>query len=115
MIRQALNFNAVDFGTSVTIGKIYRAALAVQGVEWCELMWLDTTEPTTIQDQAMAAGNEPAGQQVMDLLTDDLLIPRIEPTVTDPPEAEASFPDLSEDERTHDGLWVWAIGGVPGT
>ena len=47
VIRQALHFNAVDFGTSVTIGKVYRAALAVQGVEWCELMWLDTTEPTT--------------------------------------------------------------------
>ena len=115
VIRQALHFNAVDFGTSVTIGKVYRAALAVQGVDWCELMWLDTTEPSTTQDQTMAAGIQPVGQKVVDLLTDDLLIPRIEPTVTDPPETEASFPDLSEAERTHDGLWIWAIGGVPGT
>ena len=115
VIRQALNFNAVDFGTSVTIGKVYRAALAVQGVEWCELMWLDTSEPTLSQDKAMHIGTEPAGQQVNDLLTNELLIPRIEPTFIDPPAAEADFPTLSEPERTHDGLWVWAVGGVPGT
>ena len=115
VIRQALHFNAVDFGTSVTIGKVYRAALAVQGVEWCELMWLDTTEPTPSQDKQMAVGTEPAGQQVNDLLTNDLLIPRIEPTVSDPPAPEPDFPGLTESERTHDGLWVWAVGGVPGT
>ena len=115
VIRQALHFNAVDFGTTVTIGKIYRAALAVQGVEWCELMWLDITPPNATQDKAMAVGIEPAGQQVNDLLTNELLIPRIEPTVTDPPAPEADFPGLSEAERTHDGLWIWAVGGVPGT
>jgi hypothetical protein len=31
------------------------------------------------------------------------------------PEAETDFPYLEEDERMHDGLWTWAIGGVPGT
>jgi len=31
------------------------------------------------------------------------------------PELETDFPGLSEEERSHDGLWVWAIGGVPST
>ena len=45
VIRQTLSFNAVDFGWRVAIGKVYRAALAVQGVEWVEVMWLSTDEP----------------------------------------------------------------------
>jgi hypothetical protein len=38
-------------------------------------------------------------------------------TLVDPhaPELETDFPGLDEVERTHDGLWVWADGGVPGT
>ena len=43
-VRQVLAFDSVDFGTRVSIGQIYRSALAVQGVEWCELAWLSTTE-----------------------------------------------------------------------
>ena len=39
-----------------------------------------------------------------------LLIPRIEPTEVT--ELETDFPDLSEDERIHDGLWVRAVGGL---
>ena len=44
------SFDNVDFGTRVTIGQIYRAALAVQGVEWAELTWLNTTEPVDDTD-----------------------------------------------------------------
>jgi hypothetical protein len=194
-----LRFNAVDFGTAVTIGKIYRAALAVQGVDYAELMWLDIGPgPTVAQDQAMApitttADPTPNPTHVKDIHTDPLLIPRIKPpmniksatvtnkaltsnvatlsyaanpgfsvgniidvsgvdavfngrftvTVVTPtslsyaktnanvasivsggtvtqvdqhaPELETDFPGLDEVERTHDGLWVWADGGVPGT
>jgi hypothetical protein len=31
------------------------------------------------------------------------------------PESETDYPDLDEDERTHDGLWVVADGGLLGT
>jgi hypothetical protein len=43
-VRQILSFDNVDFGVRVSIGQVYRAALAVQGVEWAELAWLSTTE-----------------------------------------------------------------------
>jgi hypothetical protein len=43
-VRQVLAFDSVDFGTRVTMGQVYRAALAVQGVEWAEVAWLSTTE-----------------------------------------------------------------------
>ena len=45
LTRQALSFNAVDFGTRISIGKIYRIALAVQGVDWAEVEWLNTSAP----------------------------------------------------------------------
>ena len=45
VIRQILAFDRVDFGWRVTIGRIYRAALAIQGVEWAEVRWLSTDEP----------------------------------------------------------------------
>jgi hypothetical protein len=205
VIRQLLSFNAVDFGTAITIGKIYRAALAVQGVEYAELMWLNTVEPTLAQDKVMAPittnlDPTPNSANIKDVHTDPLLIPRIDPplkiktanvtnkvlgtpvantatltytnadaltptfkigdlvdiagvdnvfngrytvtaatgttisyakinanitaatatgtiTLVDPhaPELETDYPGLDEVERTHDGLWVWAEGGVPGT
>jgi hypothetical protein len=31
------------------------------------------------------------------------------------PEDETDFPTMTEEERTHDGLWVQAMGGLPGT
>jgi hypothetical protein len=49
-IRQVLQFDSVDFGTRVSIGQIYRAALAVVGVEWAELTWLNTSEPVDDTD-----------------------------------------------------------------
>ena len=51
-VRQMLDFDNVDFGTRVSIGQIYRAALAVQGVEWVELEWLNTSEPVDDTDPA---------------------------------------------------------------
>jgi baseplate J-like protein len=48
--------------------------------------------------------------EVYDIHTPELLIPRIEPTVV--VEEITQFPDMSEDERTHDGLWIWAVGGL---
>ena len=31
------------------------------------------------------------------------------------PEDETEFPGMTEDERTHDGLWVKAVGGLANT
>lgn len=44
-VRQTLAFDSVDFCQFVTIGQIYRAALAVEGVEWCEVTWLSANPP----------------------------------------------------------------------
>ncbi len=235
VVRQVVAFNNVDFGYSVTIGQVYRAILAVQGVEWAELQWLSTeippneqafpvwddadpsnatnllllanwnyatatgiadpgasnfrmnsaTAPTTLavsrtadgggaidtttlqigdhivvsqldapdrwmsliitaaltnnatwasipvvkvaQSTVVPANNNkveitfiryaptpttPTGD-VTDINTSELLIPRIEPTEV--VETETDFPGMSEDERTHDGLWVKAVGGLPNT
>ena len=49
-IRQVLAFDTVDFGTRVSIGQIYRSALAVQGVEWAELTWLNAIAPVDNTD-----------------------------------------------------------------
>lgn len=50
VVRQLLNFSVVDFGTRISIGLIYRAVLAVQGVEYAELEWLNTTAPVDDTD-----------------------------------------------------------------
>jgi hypothetical protein len=36
-------------------------------------------------------------------------------TTVNLPESETNYPDMSEAERTHDGLWVKAVGGLPNT
>ena len=122
VVRQVLTFDAVDFGWRVAIGKVYRAALSVQGVEWVELLWLDADfpgldigKPTLAQDQDMApiTGNTPTEGTVMDIATPFDLIPRIDPVEVE--ENEINFDGLPEEELTHDGLWVWAVGGVPGS
>ena len=115
ILRQVLAFDMVDFGMKVPIGKIYRAALSVRGVDYVELMWLDTIEPSTAEDQASAptTGNDPEAGTVVDIPGDPILIPKIGDVEI--VEDEADFLGLTEEERTHDGLWVWAVGGVVGT
>ena len=52
--------------------------------------------------------------EVGDIVTPELMIPRIEPTEVT--EDITKYPDLIEEEdRIHDGLWVIAIGGLAGT
>jgi hypothetical protein len=55
----------------------------------------------------------PSVEAVVDIQTPELLLPRIEPTEIE--EDITNYPDWTEDERTHDGLWVWAVGGVTGS
>jgi hypothetical protein len=45
VVRTLLDFNNVDFGSRVSVGLIYRAVLAVQGVEYADLQWLSTEPP----------------------------------------------------------------------
>ena len=224
VLRSLMKFTNVDFGTRISMGLVYRATLAVQGVEWAELTWLSPNEPPlgliqssdlvlfgamfeadtvyTIADPgtgqfrtnsaatptiiafskttgggtnvatdllALKPGDQilmrpltpggtwrlfvvtgavtdsgswvqfpvsmsqqsstpptlannddvlfdfkrPAVQEVFDVETPELLIPRIEPTEVT--ESEVDFPDFTEEERTHDGLWVRAYGGVVNT
>jgi hypothetical protein len=50
---------------------------------------------------------------INDVVPDDLHIVRLDPTEVVEP--EISWPTLTEDERTHDGLWVRAVGGLVNT
>jgi len=238
VVRSLIAFDHVDFGTRISIGLIYRAVLAVAGVEYAELQWLSTEAPPNEQAFPMARRIAPLGTvtslllnstwgydvevvmadpgtgdmrlnatsnptlmaisvtddggtvqtsilttvragdhivfsqtldqtkwismvvtgaivnnttwiqipvvqvaiapnfpstnenvdigfvryaptpttptgDVQDIATDELLIPRIEPTEVI--EDSADFPNMTEDERTHDGLWVKAVGGSPNT
>ena len=45
VVRSLLTFDNVDFGSRVSVGLIYRAILAVQGVEYADLQWLSTEPP----------------------------------------------------------------------
>ena len=47
-LRQMLAFDNVDFGTRISIGVMYRMALAVQGVEWVDLQWLGPDSPAPL-------------------------------------------------------------------
>ena len=52
--------------------------------------------------------------EIGDIMTDELQIPRLEPTTV--VESITKYPDLIEEEdRTHNGLWVVAFGGLAGT
>ncbi len=192
VLRDVLAFDSVDFGTRVSIGLIYRTALAVNGVEWVDLNWLSTVAPTHAQEIGM--DTDDAYQSVNEIITDSVYIPRIHPlpavktasvtnvaltsnvatlttgsahgmttgqtidvtgvtpslfngqykittagattlsyaktnanvastplvtpgkvTTVNLPELETDFPDLTEEERAHDGLWVKAVGGLVAT
>jgi hypothetical protein len=120
VIRQMLAFDQVDFETRVAIGNIYRSALAVQGVEWVDLLWLDSTYP------GQGAANDAArlvleksiwsvddNRKIGDIVTEPVLIPKIDPFEV--VETTTDFPGYTVDELTHDGLWVNATGGLQGT
>jgi hypothetical protein len=112
VVRQVLAFDNVDFGVRVSIGQIYRAALAVQGVEWVELQWLNEVAPATVAIEKNIEIDDDL-RVIHDIVPDTLHIPKINDTKTT--ELVTDWPDLSEDERTHDGLWVKAVSGLPGT
>lgn len=111
-IRSVLSFDNVDFGSKITLGQAYRAALTVQGVEWAEVKWLGTTGPANSSVELDLETNI-AGRIVGDIISDDIHIVRIEPTSVI--EDSTIWPSLTLDERTHDGLWVKADGGLVGT
>jgi len=103
VVRSVMAFDSVDFGYRVSIGLIYRTVLAVQGVEWADVTWLSTTAPAS----------PPVGTNVTNIQTNELLIPRIDTTQV--VESVTNYPTFTDDELTHDGLWVIADGGAANT
>jgi hypothetical protein len=114
-LRQMMDFDNVDFGTRISIGQVYRTALAVQGVEWVDLIWLDDLAPaTTVIEKGIWVEPPSSARTINDVIPTELLIPKIDPTSKI--ELETDFPLLPEEaDRTHDGLWVQAVGGLVGT
>lgn len=106
------SFENQNFGQRVTIGQVHRSILSVPGVEWAELMWLDTAAPANINiERNLYETND--NWVVNNIVADDLHIPRIDPTTV--VESSEYFPTLTLAERTHTGLWVRAVGGMPNT
>ena len=98
---------------------MYRAILTVQGVEWAEIKWLSTEAPAPTQEVPLE--NDDENRKISGITPDDIHIPRI-PTSNDKTdttvwtvESAILWPGMTEDERTHDGLWVKADGGLTGT
>lgn len=111
-IETLFSFDNQNFGQRVTIGQVHRSILSVPGVEWAELMWLDTAAPSNINiERNLYESND--YWVVNNIVADDLHIPRIDPTVV--VESSDNFPTLTLDERTHTGLWIRAVGGMPNT
>ena len=77
-IRQVMLFDAVDFGLRISIGQIYRTALAVQGVEWVDLLWLDGTEPANLTMEGDIIVDDD-NRIIGDIVPDSLHIPQIDP------------------------------------
>ena len=61
VVRNLLAFNSVDFGYRVSVGALYRAILAVQGVSYAELEWLSTAAP--VDDTDPEEGDTAHGRQ----------------------------------------------------
>jgi hypothetical protein len=131
-VRSLFAFDNVDFGTRISLGQVYRACLTVQGVEWAEIRWLDSVAPSnTSMEVTLDQDDDVRKIQSQGLAPDELHIVRIKTFVVDAAllarypdstlgatnvvESAAYWPDLSLDERTHDGLWVKADGGLVGT
>ena len=111
-VRSIFSFDNVDFGSKITLGQVYRAVLAVQGVEWAEVKWLDHQAPSNSSVEVDMELNASV-RSVTDIIPDDIHIVRINPTSVI--EDSGIWPSLTLDERTHDGLWVKADGGLVGT
>ena len=100
-VRSIFSFDNVDFGSKITLGQVYRAVLAVQGVEWAEVKWLDHQAPSNSSVEVDMELNASV-RSVTDIIPDDIHIVRINPTSVI--EDSGIWPSLTLDERTHDGL-----------
>lgn len=135
-VRALFAFDNVDFGTRISLGQVYRAALAVQGVEWAEVHWMDTVGPSnTTVEVDLDTDDDVRKIQMQGVVPDDLHIPRIYQYPAADAATQALYPEtplgatyivenssfsgtwanLTVDERSHDGLWVKADGGLVGT
>lgn len=130
-VRALFAFNNLDFGKRVSLGQVYRSVLAVQGVEWAEVKWMDSTAPlnsTTEVDIDIDDDSRVIKEIVPDDIhiariykyppctsTDQILYPETPTNSTDRVELSTNWPSLTLEERTHDGLWVKADGGMVNT
>jgi hypothetical protein len=114
VIRKLLSYAEVDFGTRVTLGGIYRAALTVNGVEWAEVTWLSTIRPPSESggvyvEPTITPTGPPTGGPVQTLFTSQWKFESItspaEPTATyyrltdDPGSADAEFTHIAISRR----------------
>ena len=123
-LRAQLAFDEMTFGSPVTLGALYRTILAIRGVNWAEINWLSYDAPSPADEIGLDDPESPVVNKIDNLVPlpdtdDELLIPRIEPTevvvadtFTNP---DGSGKPMEVAERTHDGLWVKAVGGLVGS
>jgi hypothetical protein len=70
VVRSLLAFNNVDFGSRISIGLVYRAVLAVQGVEYADVQWLSTEPPPNERALGSAGIVEPDSATSLVLMDD---------------------------------------------
>lgn len=65
-------FDALDFGTKVTKGDVYRAALSVAGVDYVELTRLQPVVPSTLETGAQVENIVPGERRIAQLRRSEL-------------------------------------------
>jgi hypothetical protein len=106
VIRSLLAYSRVDFGTRITLGDIYRAALTVAGVVWAEVRWLSPTSPTI---DAVAPPSELVGADTGVPLSPTLTLfqgPWLFETLTTPAEPNAHTFRVGDDTGVADATFV---------
>jgi baseplate J-like protein len=118
-VRALFAFDNTDFGSRISLGQVYRACLTVSGVEWAEVKWLATTPPLNpSQEVNLENDDDLRSGHIVDIVPDDIHIVKINATSVIEDEnlwTNWNGMTLTEEERTHDGLWVKAMGGITAT
>jgi len=104
-IVSVFNYANVDFGMQISMGQVYKAAMAVDGVEYVTLSKMYLSDPTLTADSGLDINNNPADPGtivtpiagVRDIVTPARSIPRLSPTM------------ITTD------TWVTASGGLVNT
>lgn len=76
-LTNVFDFDNVDFGQKITLGEVYRAALAVDGVEFVSINSMYISDPSVSDTGVVVAASPSVG----DIVTPSKNIPRLDPSL----------------------------------